>query len=69
MTQQLEHAWVKEIFTTEELKQYAAFETGLKTQALNQKTAFENDWQSLVEEMNQNLQTDPKSPIGIDIGR
>jgi len=68
MTQQLEHTWVKEIFTTEELRQYVAFETELKTQSLNQKTVFETDWKNLVEEMNQNFQTDPKSPIGINIG-
>ncbi len=31
MTQQLEHSWVKEIFTPEELKQYAEFEANLKS--------------------------------------
>lgn len=30
MTQQLEHSWVKGIFTPDELKQYAALETELK---------------------------------------
>lgn len=42
MTQQLEHSWVKEIFTPEELKQYAAFETELKTNSTTeQKATFE----------------------------
>lgn len=68
MTQQLEQSWVKEIFTPEELKQYAAFETELKTQSLNQKTTFETDWQNLVAEISQNLKIDPKSEIGINIG-
>src|SRR3972149_8486576 len=30
MTENLDHSWVKEIFTPEELKQYAAFQTELK---------------------------------------
>ena len=41
MSQQLEHSWVKEIFTPEELKQYAAFEVELKSSStLDQKAAF-----------------------------
>lgn len=42
MTQQLEHAWVKDIFSPEELKQYAAFETEMISHSTpEQKTAFE----------------------------
>lgn len=70
MTQQLEHSWVKEIFTPEELKQYAAFETELKTNSTkDQKAAFEKNWANLVDEMKRNLDKDPTSAIGITLGK
>jgi len=69
MTEQLEHPWVKEIFTHDELKQYVAFETELKTNSTpEQKAAFEKNWANLVFEISNNLDKDPKSAIGIDIG-
>jgi DNA-binding transcriptional MerR regulator len=70
MTQQLQHSWVKEIFTPEELKQYAAFETEMKTNSTpEQKAAFEQNWANLVAEMRVNLDKDPKSAVGIAIGK
>jgi DNA-binding transcriptional MerR regulator len=70
MTQKLEHSWVKEIFTPDELKQYAAFETELKTHStLEQKAAFEKNWFNLVAEMKDNLMNDPTSAIGIALGK
>lgn len=70
MTQQLEHSWVKEIFTPEELKQYAAFEADLKSNSTAvQKAAFERNWFSLVEEIKKNLNNDAKSTIGIALGK
>lgn len=70
MTQQLEHSWVKEIFTLDELKQYAAFETELKNKSTpEQKAAFEKNWANLVTEMKNNLEEDPTSAIGIAIGK
>ncbi|WP_058441734.1 MerR family transcriptional regulator [Legionella brunensis] len=69
MTQQLEHSWVKEIFTPEELKQYAAFEAEMKANATpEQKASFEKGWANLVEEIRNNLDSDPKSTIGIKLG-
>jgi DNA-binding transcriptional MerR regulator len=69
MTQQLEHSWVKEIFTPEELKQYAAFEAEMKSHSTpEQKTSFEKNWVALVEEINNNLSKDPTSEIGIRLG-
>ena len=69
MTQQLEHSWVKEIFTTEELNQYAAFEIEWKNNSTAEKKAeFEKNWANLVSEISNNLDKDPKSAIGIDIG-
>ena len=37
MTQQLEKTWAGEVFTPEELKQYASFEAGLKPDLLKAK--------------------------------
>jgi DNA-binding transcriptional MerR regulator len=67
MTQQLEHSWVKEIFTPDELKQYAEFEKEMK--ASGQKDVFRKDWQKLVGELKSNIQSDPGSKIGIDLGK
>ena len=67
MTQQLEHSWVKEIFTPDELKQYAEFEKEMKTSG--QKAVFEKNWQQLVDELKNNLQNDPYSKVGIDFGK
>lgn len=70
MTQQLEHSWVKEIFTPDELKQYAAFETELKSNSTpEQKAAFEKSWANLVDEMKRNIDKDLTSAIGIAIGK
>lgn len=70
MTQQLEHSWVKEIFTQEELKQYANFEAELKSRSTpEQKAAFEQKWFNLVEEAKENLHQDPKSDVGIRLGK
>jgi DNA-binding transcriptional MerR regulator len=69
MTQQLEHSWVKEIFTPEELKQYAAFETQWKAGFTpEQKAVFEKKWANLVANISDNLGNDPRSAIGIDLG-
>lgn len=67
MTQQLEHAWVKEIFTTEELKQYAEFEKEMK--ASGEKALFKKNWQQLVDELKSNCQNDPYSSAGIALGK
>jgi DNA-binding transcriptional MerR regulator len=67
MTQQLEHAWVKEIFTSDELKQYAEFETAME--ASGQKDVFKKNWQQLVNELKNNLQNDPFSKTGIELGK
>ncbi len=70
MTQQLEHSWVKEIFTPDELKQYADFETELKTNSTpEQKSAFEKNWANFVKEISNNLGRDPKSEKGIALAK
>lgn len=70
MTQQLEDAWVKEIFTPDELKQYATFEAEMKARSTpEQKAMFEKNWFNLVEEVKNNLQHNPKSELGIAMGK
>ena len=70
MTQKLDHSWVKEIFTPDELKQYVTFETELKANSTpEQKAEFEKNWDNLVDEMKLNLKKDPTSAIGIAIGK
>ncbi len=65
MTEQLEHPWVKEIFTPEELKQYVAFEAKLKASTPEQKATFEKNWSNLIQEIKNNSQCDPESETGI----
>ncbi|STX51028.1 MerR family transcriptional regulator [Legionella busanensis] len=70
MTQQLEDAWVKEIFTPTELKEYVKFETELKSNSTpEQKEMFEKKWFNLVKEFKDNLHNDPNSKVGIDLGK
>ena len=69
MTQQLEHSWVKDIFTPEELKQYATFESEWKNNStLERKAEFEKKWANLVAEISSNLGNNPASTIGIALG-
>lgn len=66
MTQQLEDAWVKEIFNPEELKEYVKFEEEMKANSTPEKKAmFEQSWLELVKEVEKNLHEDPTSKTGI----
>lgn len=67
MTQQLEHSWVKEIFTADELKQYAEFEQEMKASGL--QADFKKNWQELVNELKNNLKNDPYSKAGIELAK
>jgi DNA-binding transcriptional MerR regulator len=69
MTKHLEHEWVKEIFTPEELKEYAQFERELKAHATpEQQAAFEKSWSELLEEVKSQLDKDPASEVGTLLG-
>lgn len=68
MTQQLEHTWVKEIFTSDELKQYADL-VSEHQQNPKKKAEFEKNWANLILEISNNLKNDQKSALGIDIGK
>ncbi|KTD65509.1 MerR family transcriptional regulator [Legionella spiritensis] len=70
MTQQLEDVWVKEIFTPDELKEYAQFETEMKSNSTpEQQEIFEKNWFHLVEEFKNHLHDDPDSATGIYLGK
>jgi DNA-binding transcriptional MerR regulator len=70
MTEHLEHDWVKEIFTPDELKQYVEFEKEMKANKTPaQKAEFEKKWHQLLDELKSNLQHDPNSNIGIQFGK
>lgn len=70
MTQKLRDTWVNEIFTADELKQYAAFEAGWKSNFSPEKQVKLNQaWSQLVAEMKQQLDTNPHSDIGISLGK
>lgn len=67
MTQQLEHSWVKEIFSNDELQEYAEFENKMK---LGSKTDFEKRWHTLVNEITKlSEKVEPYSKEGIDMGK
>lgn len=66
MTVHLEHSWVKEIFTSAELREYAAFKT--ETDESNQRAEFEKNLSSIIEEIRANFHADPSSAIGISLG-
>ena len=68
MTQQLEQAWVKDIFNNHELQQYAAFETELKSAlGREKKNHANNKWDDLVRQIKNNLHHDPNSEIGFQL--
>jgi DNA-binding transcriptional MerR regulator len=70
MTAHLEHGWVKEIFTPDELKQYVEFEKEMKgNKTPEEKAAFENQWQQLLSELKNNLNQKPDSTIGVQLGK
>lgn len=66
MTAHLEHDWVKEIFTPDELKQYAEFEKVMKDN--NSQAIFEKQWQELLQELKHHAKENPDSMTGIQFG-
>lgn len=70
MTQELEHAWVKNVLSPAELQQFAQFEAGLKTRFSEQDSqAFEKAWKEVVADVKSHLKVDPKSEVGIKLGQ
>lgn len=70
MTEHLEHSWVKEIFSPNELKQYVEFEKEMKANKTpEQKAAFEKQWEELLAELKHNIKADPASEKGVQLGK
>jgi DNA-binding transcriptional MerR regulator len=65
MTSELEKSWAAEVFTPEELKQYARFETELHAKAAPEdKEKFTQKWLGMIHQIRSNLDKDPKSEFG-----
>lgn len=70
MTNELEKTWASEVFTPEELKQYARFEAELHSRSTPEaKEKFTSQWLGLIAEIRSNLDKDPKSDFGADIAK
>ncbi len=68
MTQNLEHEWVKEVLSREELKEYTEFEQAIKANATPESiAAFEKSWDDLLEEVKQNLDNNPTSANSMEL--
>jgi DNA-binding transcriptional MerR regulator len=69
MTQKLEHPWIGEILSPDELVEYAQYEQGLKKRFTeSERRSFEQNWAELIEHIAANLDKDPTSEFGISIG-
>lgn len=70
MTKDLEHKWVANALNSTELKEYANFEQGLEARFTTEEAgASRQKWLDLVKEVQANLDKDPSSDFGIDIGK
>jgi DNA-binding transcriptional MerR regulator len=70
MTNELEKSWAADVFTPEELKQYARLEMEKKTKYPPEaKQRFSEKWNGLVNQTRANLSKDPTSPIGAQIAK
>ncbi|HUX78398.1 MAG TPA: MerR family transcriptional regulator [Alphaproteobacteria bacterium] len=70
MTKELEHPWLAQVLSPDELKEYAHFEHNLKTRFTeSQKTNHEQEWADLIAQVEANLDKDPGSDIGTQIGK
>jgi DNA-binding transcriptional MerR regulator len=70
MSEKLENAWVKEILTPQELKQYIQFEAGLKTRFSEaEKDKFHREWTALVAEIASRLHDDPAAKSSMELAK
>ncbi len=70
MTETIENAWVKQVLTAEEIKQYAEFEKGLKDRFSEQeKEASIKAWMDIVSEVHAALKLNPMEEKGIVLGK
>ncbi len=70
MTTELKNAWVVKALDSTELKEYASFEKNLyATHTEEESEASRKKWLDLVKDVEANLDKDPASDIGAEIGR
>ncbi|MDI9634586.1 hypothetical protein QM565_02125 [Geitlerinema splendidum] len=70
MTQELKNTWVTKALSPTELKEYASFEQSLATRFTKQEAeASRKRWLDLVKEVETNLDKDPTSNLGIELGK
>lgn len=65
MMRKLEHDWVREIFTPDELKQYADFEAEMKAADPEKQARFKENWSHFIADMGRYSSISPDSPEGI----
>ena len=65
MTSELEKSWASDVFTPDELKQYARFEMEKQTKYTPEaKQRFTEKWLGLIAQIRSNLDKDPKGEFG-----
>lgn len=70
MTKEIKYAWVEKALNPAELKEYASFEQGLATRFTKQEAeASRKKWFELIKEVEANLDQDPVSDLGIEMGK
>ena len=70
MSKQLENKWATDNLSPEELKDYMGWEESLKERfSDSEKQDINQNWQSFVKELQENIQQDPTSDYGIAMGR
>lgn len=63
MSTELRYSYAAEVFTPEELKDYAKLEADLETNRAHEREEFHHNWKSLVEEIKANMDKGPDSPV------
>jgi DNA-binding transcriptional MerR regulator len=70
MTNELEKTWAAEVFTPDELRQYARFEKELHEKSTPEaKQRFTEQWRGLIGEIHANLDQDPKGAYGLNMAK
>ncbi|MBY0271929.1 MAG: MerR family transcriptional regulator [Alphaproteobacteria bacterium] len=70
MTQELKNTWVTKALSPTELKEYASFEQGLATRFTKEEAeTSRKKWLELVKEVEANLDKDPTSDLGVEMGK
>lgn len=70
MTQELEKTWAGKAFNKEELEEYAAFEKDyIQKTPKDERESIGKAWDKLIADVEKNLDADPSSELGIEIGK